>query len=181
LAAASRPGANGLVALPYFYGERTPINDPQARGLIAGLTLAHTRADVYRALLEAVGYSVRHNVEALREAVGASAAMPPVRCLAVGGGTRNRPWMQMVSDIAGIDQYIPDQSYGASYGDAFLAGMGAGFYRDIAQVAEWVRHKEIVRPDPVAHEQYEKYYPLYLQLYRQTAPSLHLLAGLADH
>ena len=96
------PGSRGLVVLPYFSGERTPLHDPQARGMVFGLGLGHTRADLYRAMLEAVGYSIRHNLEALEEE-GCRAR----RILAVGGGTRNPAWMQMVSDIAGIAQDIP--------------------------------------------------------------------------
>jgi xylulokinase len=107
LAELSPPGANGLIALPYFYGERTPLNDPKACGMIFGLTLSHTRADFYRALLEGVGYSVRHNLETM-QALG----LHPLRLLAVGGGAQNRPWMQMVSDIAGITQIIPAQNPG---------------------------------------------------------------------
>ncbi len=76
LAASAPPGSNGLVVLPYFYGERTPIHDPLARGMIFGLTLNHTRADVYRALLESVGYAIRHNLEAM-QAEGIAASAPP--------------------------------------------------------------------------------------------------------
>ena len=123
LAAASPPGARGLVALPYFAGERTPIFDPDAKGLLVGLTLSHTRGDVYRALLESVGYGIRHNLDAMR-----AEGMAPARILAVGGGTLNRAWMQMVSDIAGIEQHIPAQQIGAAYGDAFLAGVGIGMF-----------------------------------------------------
>lgn len=170
LAAGAPLGANGLVMLPYFAGERSPIYDPHARGLIAGLTLAHTRADLYRALLEAVGYGIRHNVEALGD-LGSS----PRRCLAVGGGTRNLFWLQVTSDIAGIEQYIPDQHYGACYGDAFLAGVGAGFFDDIAQVAEWISYRQIVRPDVEAHRRYQPFYEIYRQLYLDTAETTHRL------
>ncbi len=103
----SPPGANGLVVLPYFAGERTPFADPAAKGLIFGLGLNHTRADIYRALLESVGFGIRHNIEQMR-ADGAN----PVRIFAVGGGTSNDVWMQIVSDIAGIEQITPRQRIG---------------------------------------------------------------------
>jgi xylulokinase len=109
LAAESGVGANGLLMLPYFAGERTPIMDPQARGVIAGLTLSHTRGDLYRAALEATGYGVRHNIEAI-EAAGGDIG----RIVAVGGGTQGGLWTQVVSDITGRPQELRAQSIGAS-------------------------------------------------------------------
>ncbi len=175
LAADSPIGAKGLVMLPYFSGERTPLNDPDARGLIAGLTLIHTRADIYRALLESVGYGIRHNIEAMREE-----GVPPARMLAVGGGTQNRLWLQIVSDIAGIDQFVPDQHYGASYGDAFMAGVGIGAFRSITEAANWVTFAQTIRPDPAAHARYEPYYAIFRELYETSKASVHRLAHLAS-
>ncbi len=174
LAATAPPGSNGLVLLPYFAGERTPLNDPEARGMVAGLTLTHTRADLYRAILESVGYGIRHNIEAMGEA-----GVPPRRLLAVGGGTQNRLWLQIVSDIVGVEQHIPGQHYGAAYGDAFLGGLGAGLFTNTTQVADWITYDRPVRPDPEAQRVYEAYYQLYLQLYRDSAPTIHQLARLA--
>ena len=159
------------MVLPYFSGERTPIYDPEARGVFAGLTLSHTRADLYRALLEAVGYGIRHNIEAL-EALGCA----PQRCLAVGGGTRNPFWLQLTSDITGVEQVVPDQHYGACYGDAFLAAVGVGLYADISQVSGWVNYRHVIRPNPEAHQQYQPYYEVYRQLYLDTAETIHRLA-----
>ncbi len=173
LAASAPPGARGLVVLPYFAGERTPLNDPWARGMIAGLTLAHTRADLYRALLEGVGYGIRHNIDTMREA-----GVPPRRILAVGGGTQNPLWLQIVSDIAGVEQYVPGTQHGACYGDAFLAGMGIGLFRDTSQVADWVRYRWVVRPEASARRQYEGYYRAFRQLYEDSATAVHRLAAL---
>jgi len=175
LAAASPPGANGLVALPYFAGERTPIFDPDAKGLLIGLTLSHTRGDVYRALLESVGYGIRHNLDAMR-----AEGMSPARILAVGGGTLNRAWMQMVSDIAGIEQHIPAQQIGAAYGDAFLAGIGIGLFESTRDAGRWVQMQEVVRPAASRHALYSQYYEVYRALYRETAGSMHQLGKLAS-
>jgi len=173
-AAESPPGARGLVVLPYFSGERTPFFDPRARGVIAGLTLTHSRADLYRALLESVGYGIRHNIEVMRDL-----GYPPQRCLAVGGGTQNPLWLQIVSDITGLEQYVPDQHHGACYGNAFLAGIGIGAYQDIAQVADWIRFREVVRPDAEAHARYQPYYEIYRQLYHDSADTIHRLSTLS--
>jgi xylulokinase len=173
LAAAVPPGSRGLVVLPYFAGERTPLNDPDARGLVAGLTLSHSRADLYRAILESVGYGIRHNIEAMQEA-----GVPPRRVLAVGGGTRNPLWLQIVSDIAGVEQHVPDQHYGAAYGDAFLAGLGIGLFPDTTHIAEWITYRQVVRPNAEAQAQYEDYYRIYRQLYEDSAQTVHRLARL---
>jgi xylulokinase len=175
LGAVSPPGARGLVVLPYFSGERTPINDPAAKGAIFGLTLGHGRADVYRALLESVGYSIRHNIEALA-AEGCEAR----RILAVGGGTRNEAWMQIVSDIAGIRQELPIRELGAAYGDAFLAGIGVGIFPALKDISRWVRDWRAISPRDEQRTLYEDYYRIYRGLYERNADLMHDLARLAE-
>jgi xylulokinase len=164
LAARSGVGANGLLLLPYFAGERTPIMDPDARGVIAGLTLSHTRGDLYRAALEATGYGVRHNIEAI-EAAGGDIR----RIVAVGGGTQGGLWTQLVSDITGRAQEIRAQSIGASYGAAFLAAQLV----EPVSIDAWNPVREIVRPQP---GRYEELYALYRDLYPRTADIVHALA-----
>ena len=173
LAAASPPGANGLVMLPYFAGERTPLLDPDARGMIFGLGLNHTRADLYRALLEAVGFGIRHNIDQMREE-GAD----PKRILAVGGGTHNPLWMQIVSDIAGIEQHIPQQRIGASYGDALLAGVGVGLFGGVADAAGRIKMGLVIRPESAAQRNYEAQYRIYRELYEKTAPLMGRLTAV---
>jgi xylulokinase len=167
LAARSGVGANGLLLLPYFAGERTPIMDPDARGVIAGLTLSHTRGDLYRAALEATGYGVRHNIEAI-EAAGGDIR----RIVAVGGGTQGGLWTQLVSDITGRSQEIRTQSIGASYGAAFLAAQLIA----PASIDAWNPVQETVTPRADAVERYEDLYGLYRDLYPQTADTVHALA-----
>ncbi len=174
LAASSPLGAKGLLLLPYFSGERTPIHDPNARGVLAGLTLSHTRADVYRAVLEGVGHGIRHNIDMLREE-----GVAPQRILAVGGGTKNPLWLQIVSDIAGIEQYVPRQRLGACYGDAFMAAVGIGLYPATAQASEWTQYEAVIRPNASAHTAYAPYHALYRQLYDDTRRTVHELARLA--
>ncbi len=115
------PGARGLLMLPYLSGERTPIYDPQARGVIAGLTLSHTRPDLFRAALEGVGFGVRHVLDTFAQ-LGADVR----RVVAVGGGAQSDTWLQIVTDISGVPQQVPATTIGASYGNAFLAGRVAG-------------------------------------------------------
>lgn len=165
----SGPGANGLLMLPYFAGERTPIADPDARGLIAGLTLEHERGDVYRAALEATAFGVRHNVEALK-AVGGNVQ----RTVAVGGGTQGRLWTQVVSDITGLEQQIPAVTIGASFGAAYLAANAVGS----VSIDEWNPTVAVRRPRPELSSRYDQLYGFYRELYASTARITHGLVNL---
>lgn len=157
---ASPPGANGLLTLPYFSGERTPIHDMNAKGTFFGLNLTHTRGDMYRALIEGIAYGTRHVTETFAE-LGQS----PTRLLAVGGGTKNLLWLQATSDITGIDQVVCEKTTGASYGDAFLAALAVGLV-ERADIAKWNPTEQVIRarPDPA----YDKGYALFRRLYEQT-------------
>ena len=168
------PGSDGLVTLPYFSGERTPINDPDARGLVLGLTLRHTRGHLYRSLLEATAYGARHNLESLGS-LGAAAK----RVVAVGGGVRNELWLQIMSDVTGQRQIVPEKAVGASYGDAFLAGLAAGIIPSIdALHRKWVTTERIIEPNPANALIYEEYFSVYTSLYPQTRGAMHRLAEL---
>jgi xylulokinase len=173
MARCSRVGSNGLVMLPYFSGERTPFYDPDARGMIFGLTMTHTRADIYRAALESIGYGIRHNIEAMHDT-----GLEIHRRLAVGGGIKNRFWLQIVSDILGEEQFVPDQQFGACFGDAFMAGVGIGEFASVSEIDRWITYQDVVKPDMEHHQVYEKLYRIYRDLYGQTAGSMHLLAEL---
>lgn len=167
-------GSAGLICLPYFSGERTPINDPDARGMFAGLSLTHTRAHLYRALLEGPAYGARHNLETI-----ASIGAEVTRMVAVGGGVKNPLWLQIVSDVTGRAQIVPERSIGASLGDAFLAGIAAGIIPSIdALNGGWVKTKMIVEPQPEQRAIYDRYYPVYRSLYEESKQSLHALAAL---
>jgi xylulokinase len=168
------PGSEGLVILPYFSGERTPLNDPQARGVIAGLSLAHGRGHLYRAILEAVAYGVAHNMEAM-QAAGAR----PRRAVAVGGGAKAELLLQIVSDVTGITQELPAQTIGAAYGDAFLAGLATGLVPIEALESRWVRMARRFVPDQTRHELYQEYYHIYRDLYPHTKEDVRALAKRA--
>ncbi|MEV5551791.1 FGGY-family carbohydrate kinase [Streptomyces sp. NPDC052309] len=171
LAAKSGPGANGLLMLPYFSGERTPVMDPDARGVIAGLTLSHTRGDLYRAALEATAYGVRHNIEVI-EAAGGDIR----RVVAVGGGTQGSLWTQIVSDVTGRPQELRTTTIGASYGGALLAAQLVGD----ASVDDWNPVRETVTPHAGHTARYDELYALYRRLYPATSDLVHTLAGMQE-
>ena len=154
--------------LPYFAGERTPIADPDARGVIAGLTVSHTRGDLYRAALEATAFGIRHNVAAMREA-GAE----PQRIVAVGGGTTGGVWTRIVSDVTGLPQEVCEVTIGASYGGAYLA---AKTLDPDADIDAWNPVAERVTPDPDTQAVYDDRYAAYLELYPATRDLVHGLA-----
>ena len=159
-AAASPPGANGLLLLPYFSGERTPIHDPNAKGAFFGLNLTHTRGDLYRALIEGIACGTGHVIETYAEA-----GQRPTRLLAVGGGTKNRLWLQATSDISGLDQIVCEKTVGASYGDAFLAARSIGAAQP-GDIDGWNPVAETVAAAP--NYAYARQYKLFRRLYEQT-------------
>jgi xylulokinase len=159
-AALSPAGANGLLMLPYFSGERTPIHDVNAKGAIFGLNLTHTRGDIYRALIEGIAHGTRHVTDTF-----ADLGQAPRRLLAVGGGTKNALWLQATSDITGIDQIVCEKTTGASYGDAFLAAMSVGLV-ERSDISKWNPVAETItaRVNPT----YDKAHGLFRRLYEQT-------------
>lgn len=169
-AAAAPPGADGLLVLPHFAGERTPILDPDARGTVAGLTLRHGRPQLARATYEGIAYGVRHNLEAL-----AAAAGDERRIVAVGGGTRAPLWPQIVSDVAQTVQQLPEQTIGASYGDALLAAIATGLAEP---TADWTRITGELQPDAALAGRYDELYTAYRDLYAAAAPVNHRLAAM---
>ena len=114
-----------MITLPYFSGERSPINDLEAKGVFFGMSLSHSRADLYRSCLEGIAYGLRHNIEVMGEADAA-----PERLIAIGGGAQDALWPQICSDVTGLPQDLPQQTIGAAYGDAYIAGMAAGIFED---------------------------------------------------
>lgn len=166
-ASSSKPGANGLVFLPYFSGERTPIHDTHAKGTLFGLNLTHTRGDIYRALIEGIAYGTNHILETY-----AAAGASPKRLMAVGGGTKNRIWLEATSNISGLPQILTRKTMGASYGNAFLAALGIGDVRK-NDIVKWNPVESEVTP--VADAAYAKRFEMFKELYRSTR---HLMAAL---
>lgn len=161
-AESSPPGAKGLVLLPYFSGERTPIHDPRAKGVIFGLDLTHSRADLCRALLEGIAYGTRHVLETYAE-LGAD----PRTIMAAGGGTNNAVWAEAVSDVCGRKQIVREVTIGASYGDAFLAALGVGDARP-DDIDHWNPVVREIAPHPARVAVYGKLYSIFRELYPRT-------------
>ena len=156
------PGSEGLITVPYFAGERTPVNDPKAKGILFGMTLRHTRRHMYRSALEAVGYSLAEHF-----AVFAENGVPIRNVYAVGGGTKAPLWMQIISDILGREILTADVTVGAAFGDAVMAAIGTGHFKSFSEIRPYIRTKKVYRPDREAHERYKPYLETFRELYRR--------------
>ena len=156
------PGSEGLIVLPYFMGERSPIWDPKAKGVIFGLSLKHTKAHVYRAFLEGVAYSLRHNME-ISESLGMKLSN---ECYLVGGGAKSDLWTEILADVTRYEMVRLEGNVEAPLGDAFLAGLGIGVFEDRHEIKKWVKPTEPVKPDE--KRVYDELFELYKSLYERT-------------
>ncbi len=161
-AEASPPGAKGLVLLPYFSGERTPLHDPHAKGVLFGLDLTHGRGDMFRAVLEGIAHGPRHVFETF-----AAVGQEPVVVQAVGGGTRNGVWSQATSDICGVSQSVREKTLGAAYGDAFLAALAVGEARP-DDIDRWNPPASVINPRADLKALYDRQHAIFRGLYPAT-------------
>ena len=168
-ASAVPAGSEGLIALPYLAGERTPVFDPEARGLFAGLTLRHGRGHLFRAAYEGIGFGVRQILEMFDDAHTGR------RTVAVGGGLRSPIWAQAVSDITGRTQLVPEQAIGASYGDALMAAIGVHL---VAPETDWARISYEITPDSANRALYDELYEVWRGMYPATRELVHHLGDI---
>ena len=169
----SDPGAGGVVFLPYLFGERTPVWDPDARGAWVGVSATTGRHHLIRAVLESAGYGMRQLLEIEEGCYGREIR----EILVVGGGARSRPWTGMKADITGRRYLRTDEVEASSRGAAMLAAVGASAHEDAraAQRAVGAPEAEPVEPttDPAVREVYDRRYRVFLGLY----PALRGLFG----
>ena len=166
------PGSGGLVALDYWQGNRTPLRDPLARGALVGLTLYHTPAHVYRALLESAAFGNRHILEALDQA---GVHINELR--ASGGGAKSEVWLQMHADVAHTPVTVTTSEDACLVGCAVAASVCLGAYPDLETAAgEMVRPVHTYQPDPVRHQEYMPAYNLYRELYPAVRPIFRRIA-----
>ncbi len=161
--AQTKPGAGGIVFLPYMAGERCPIWDPYAKGVFFGVTLDSKRGDMLRAILEGCGYGMRQLYEIAEQVTGTRYT----RLLSVGGGAKNRVWAQIKADITGKTIETLDISEAAVIGAALLAGVGVGIYASVENAAAHIEHNiyQVMTPNPENEELYTKLYKIYMTLY----------------
>jgi xylulokinase len=162
--------ADGLLVLPYFLGEKTPLQDPLARGTVAGLHLGHTRAHVYRAVLEAVAFGFEHHLEVFREL-----DLPVGAARVTNGGSRSTLWKQVLADVTGLELHVPEIAHGSAYGTALVAGRSIGLI-DAEAVLSRATTATVIRPDPRDHERLREHYQTWRGLEAAVRPISHHLA-----
>ena len=161
-------GAEGLLLLPYLAGERTPIWDPDAKGVYYGVTYAKTRAHFCRANLEAAAYALRHNLEVAREAGAEFDTL-----ISTGGAAKSALWTQIKSDVTGYPVAVPEAFSTAAYGAALLAGVGVGLYDSFDEAVSGIRITRTHAPNGETRATYDTSYATYRALYEALAPLMH--------
>ncbi len=165
LAEAVPAGAEGLLLLPYFLGEKTPLHDPHARGTLVGLGLHHGMAHVWRAALEAVCFGFRHHAEVLSEL-----GHPVTRVIASDGGAASGLWMRIAASVLGHPVHLLHGHPGSCLGAAYCAGVGIGAFADWSAIDRFVRPAATIEPDPAWVARYDAVYPLWRETYERLKP-----------
>jgi xylulokinase len=171
-AAATPPGAGGVICLPYFLGEKSPLHDPAQRGAFVGLHLGHGRGHLHRAALEAVAYGFRHHMDVFAE-LGVSLAGARV----TNGGSRSPLWKQIVADVLGVELRPVVDHPGASLGAAVAAGVGAGSIDGWESIRPLVRLADPIEPRPEFRARYDELYSVYRSLEPALRPISHRLSA----
>ena len=154
------PGSNGLVVLPYFLGEKTPIFDANAKGVFWGLSLSHTRYHIYRAIMEAICYGFKHHIDVLREN-----GLHIKRVVMSEGGAASPLWRQIAADILNLPIIYMKNNPGASVGVAFVAGMAINMWDNWDEIESFSELGETTYPNSKNAKVYQLYYKTYRQLY----------------
>lgn len=159
-------GSDGVIFLPYMAGERSPIWNPDAKGVYYGLGFDKTKGHMVRATLEGVAYSLEHNLR-----VAAEAGAEVEELIAMGGASNSRLWTQIKADVTGKTIKVPTSDTATTLGAAILAGVGVGVYAGFEEaIDETIVITRVQEPDPAAHEQYQKYMQMYLDLSEAMTP-----------
>lgn len=170
------PGSEGLVVLPYLMGERTPIWDVYARGTIFGLSLNHTRGHVIRAMMESVAYALYDSFDIIKR-TGQRINTPIVLN---EGGAKSPLWRRIITDVFDVPTVLVKRRTGAPYGDAILAGVATGLFKDFSVARQWTEYIEPMEPDPKRHQVYREYFALYKNLYEHVRSDYRTLAALRE-
>lgn len=172
-AEASGRRAAEILCLPYFLGEKSPLNDPDLRGVFAGIHLGHDRVDLYRSALEGIAFGFRHNADAMRDA-----GLALDRATVTNGGATSRLWKTIHASVMGVPLRTVLGHPGASLGAAVAAAVGVGAVRGWADVTRFVSEGETIDPDPALVARYDGAYEIWRELSDATASTARAIARL---
>ncbi|MFD1450741.1 MULTISPECIES: FGGY-family carbohydrate kinase [Oceanobacillus] len=168
------PGSEGLLVLEYWQGNRTPYVDANVRGFISGLTLKHTRAHIYRAIMEAIAYGTELNIKNFKEN-----GIPVEELYLAGGATNSDLYLQIHADVSNLPINVPESNQVACLGSAIMAAVTAGAYANADEaVSHMVRYKKRIEPNPENHEIYKLYSEQYQKAYPQFKEWMHATSKL---
>jgi len=165
-------GCDGLVCLPYFMGSITPEWNPNARGVLIGLTPFHKRGHFIRAIIEGTAFVVKDTLERF-SAVGVA----PSLLIVAGGGSKGEIWRRIRADVTCLSVKSPVIKDVTAYGASLIALVGAGVYRSVEDVVKLVRYEAEFTPDPISHGRYMELYQLYKDLYYSLKEKFNRLGG----
>ena len=168
------PGSEGLIILPFLMGERTPIWDVYARGVIFGLSMNHTKGHVIRAMMEAVAYAMYDSFRLIQQS-GLKVNLPLVMN---EGGAVSVLWRQIIADVFNVPIVLVKRRTGAPFGDAILAGVATGVLDGFGVAREWAEYVEPMEPNPANHERYMEFFGLYKRIYEHVKEDFVDLARL---
>lgn len=169
LGATVPPGSEGLVVLDYWQGNRTPYVDPEARGIIRGLSLKHTTGHLFRAIIEGIAYGTEHILRTFQ-----TNSYVVEEMVAAGGPTKSALWMQIHADVSNVPITLPEVPDGAALGSAILGAVAAGLFPDIRSAATQMVHtRSRIEPNPTTHEAYRFYVDQYINTYPPLQPLIH--------
>ena len=169
-------GSEGLIILPFLMGERTPIWDTRARGVIFGLSLIHSKGHLVRAMMEAVAYALYDSYRLIKQA-DLKINYPIVLN---EGGAVSKLWRQIITDVFNAPTVLVKRRTGAPFGDAILAGVVTGVLKDFSVAKDWAEYIDRMEPSQENHDQYMEYFGLYKQIYEHVKGDFRTLAELRD-
>lgn len=175
-AARIKVGSNGLIVLPYLMGERTPIWDVNARGVIFGLSLNHTKGHIIRAMMESVAYALYDSFRIIKDS-GRKINYPIVLN---EGGAKSVLWRRIITDVFNVPTVLLKRRTGAPFGNTVLAGVATGVFKDFRVAREWAEYIDLIEPDERNHAEYMEYFKIYKNVYNHLKEDFKELAKLRN-
>lgn len=157
-------GANGLLYTPFLLGERTPYNDANIRASFIGLDANSDTADMKRAIIEGITFSLNESINIMREN-----GKDISKVVSIGGGAKNSQWLQIQADVFDTEVIVRTEEQGPAYGASMIAAVGEGWFETFSGISErWIKYGESYTPNRDNVTKYKKLFDVYRKIYEQT-------------